>query len=737
MWPGIPCGLISDGGGIVGRERAKPYTDRAAREGFPQTSMTGPDSRSGGFLHELRRRRVLSTAGLYIVGAWLAMQAADVFFPGWGIPDTGINVLLVAACLGFPLALVFGWFFNITTHGIRRTTSLGSTNPAEPRPLHGRDYLVLGALVLVAAGIVFDAAHRILDLPRIVPAGYETRIGPVPQERPAHSVAVLPFVNVSDDPDNEYFCDGVSDEILNKLAAHAELHVIGRTSSFIFKGSDYGIPRISALLGVRYLLQGTVRKVGNKLRISAQLVDESGAQRWSSSFDRTLDDIFAIQTEIAEVVATTVAPQIVPESSVTYEPDVAAYEHFLAGRELVYRRDTHRARDELRQAIELAPGYAEPYAELAIALLLGRPDASELAQAREAIETALTLQPGMPRALAANGLLADQRSPPDPEAAEVLLRQALEENPNNPDTMNWLADALNALGKRKEATALLHRAYKLDPLHPAIASNVGRLYLYKGDLVRAEETLMKLGEVPHPSPFNLGYLAWTYGMLGMWDRAGYPIERSLRDWPGLLFNPWMAGLVNAWKGHYQASLEDFNRYVALHGIDIEDLLAYDGYFYGYFLAMAGDYEEAVEVMQSQHEDTPAQFGELELDAAHALALALIGVGEKQRARTLLESIEVAAANQRGFDAERSPLAYWLARNAVLLGDKELALERLKLAVDTGWRGYYTESHDPRWSSIADDPRFQAMMAEVKADVDRQRAEVETVHTELGLPALSD
>jgi TolB-like protein len=690
-------------------------------------SETSPESQ--GFFQELRRRRVFATAGLYVVGAWLVMQAADVFFPGWEIPDRGINVLLIATIVGFPLALVFGWFFNITTHGIRRTAPLGPEGAGEPRPLKSNDYFVLATLVLVAGAIISYATVQVLAMRGIAPT-------PVVVEKVPNSVAVLPFVNDSNDPDNEYFCDGVSNEILNKLAAHLELHVIGRTSSFVFKGSDYGIPRISALLGVHYLLQGSVQKVGDKLRVSAQLVDDSGAQRWSSTFDRTLTDIFAIQTEIADLVATTVVPQIAPESSTTYKPDVTAYEHFLAGRELVYRRDTQRALEELRMAIDLDPGYADPYPELAIALLYGSVDESKLAKAREAIDTALTLHPRMPRALAAEGLLFEQQSPPDNMAAEAVLRRALEQSPGMVDTMNWLANALLRQGKLNEANALRYRAYSLDPLHAPNALNLAGSDFSGGDLVTTEEIQLKLVQVPHPAQPAFAFLSWTYASLAMWDRTEYCLQRSLQGWPDMPFNPWLAGLENAWKGHYLAALEDFDRYVAAHRVDVEDVLAVDSYFYGYFLAMAGDYEEAVEVMQSQYEHAPVQFGELEVDALHVLALALFGVGEERRAKALLESIELAAADQREVDPERNPLAYWLARNAALLGDKELALERLRLAIDTGWRGYYTDSHDPRLSSIADDPRFQAMMAEVKADVDRQRAEVEAIHPSLDLPPLS-
>ncbi len=698
--------------------------------------MSETSPRSQGFFHELRRRRVFTTAGLYVVGAWLVMQAADVFFPGWGVPDTGINVLLAAAVIGFPLALVFGWFFNITAQGIRRTMPAGPEGAAEPRSLQGRDYLVLGSLVLVAAGIVFDATHRILDLPRTVGDSYETRMGPAPDERPANSVAVLPFVNVSDDPGNEYFCDGVSNEILNKLAAHVELHVTGRTSSFVFKGSDYGIPRISALLGVRYLLQGSVQKVGDKLRISAQLVDDSGAQRWSNSFDRTLTDIFAIQTEIADLVATTVVPQIVPEPSVSYEPSVDAYGHFLAGREWNYRRDP-RARNELRKAIELDPGYAEPYPELAIAALIGNPDETDFAEAREAIETALTLHPRMPRALAAKGLYFEQQPQPDNEAAEAVLRQALEQDPNSLDAMNWLAGALQSQGKTSEANALYHRAYGLDPLHPSIGTNLATNYLYKGDLVRAEQILLRLVQVPDPAHHPFLYLAWINGLLAMWDRAEYFAQRALYDWPDDPINPWYATVVKTMKGNYQGALEEFNRYIVSNELELTDS-RWNRTLYGPVLAMAGDYKAAIEVLQSDYEGTQVMLqDDFELDARQSLAWALMETGGQERAIALLDAIERAAASRGNISPQSSQTTFYLARNAALLGEKELGLERLKLAIDTGWRGYYTDSHDPRLSSIADDPRFKTMMAEVKADVDRQRAEVEASHPSLGLPALSD
>ena len=301
-----------------------------------------------GLVGELRRRKVFRMAGFYIVGAWLVMQAADVFFPGWGLPDSAINVLLIAAVVGFPLALVFGWFYDITTHGIVRTPPADGDHSVGSVPLQRTDYLVLAALACVAVVIFYRAGTEIVETPRTDTAAVQALevLQPVPVEKLPNSVAVLPFTNISSDPDNEVFCDGISEEILNKLGAFPDLHVIARTSSFSFKNSDYAVPRISGLLGVRYLLQGSVRKAGDRLRISAQLVDDSGAQQWTETYDRELSDIFAVQAEIADIVASMVAPQISHQTARGYEPDVEAYQRFLSGRELVYRRQTDAAAEE-------------------------------------------------------------------------------------------------------------------------------------------------------------------------------------------------------------------------------------------------------------------------------------------------------------------------------------------------------------------------------------------------------
>ena len=181
---------------------------------------------------EARRRKVFRTAGLYIIGAWLTLQVAALTFPGFGIPDAAIRALILTAVLGFPLALLFGWLFKIGPGGIRRTASDGPAESPAPRPLAFADYAVLAAFAAVAGALAYQTAQEVRDTPDAAAAAVPVHTMPEAGARLPNSIAVLPFANISNDPDNEYFCDGVSEEILDRLASVRELNVIGRTSSF-------------------------------------------------------------------------------------------------------------------------------------------------------------------------------------------------------------------------------------------------------------------------------------------------------------------------------------------------------------------------------------------------------------------------------------------------------------------------------------------------------------------------
>ncbi len=732
--------------------------------------MNRPDSNLARFAKELRRRRTFRTAGLYIVGAWLVMQAADVFFPGWGLPDEAINVLLVAAILGFPLALVFGWFYDVTLHGIVRTPSAPEEGRAVPQPLQRTDYLILGALVLVAGLIVYDATREILDAPmEAVSAAPDADFVPA-DERPENSIAVLPFANISEDPANEFFCDGISEEILNRLSAFDDLFVMARTSSFAFKGSDFGVRRIGGLLGVRYLLQGSVRKYGNQLRISAQLVDESGAQRWSETFDRSLENVFEIQSEIAELVSTTILPKITARPARVFEPGTEAYGRFLAGRELVRLRDMLPAREELRKAVELEPEYAEAHAELAIANLIGAFPVLDLDSARTAIDTALALQPGLPRALAAQGLYLQQDRGGDLTGSVEVLRRALEADPHMVDAMNWLSNGLGRLGRGAESDAVQLRAYEVDPLNPVIVSNLSARLAARGEVDRAERMLLRVTALPRTSyvPFlalrslyvrtgqfvKMNRLAkrealtahriyfglqFNYALLGRWQMAEEWVRLTNRDFPGHFFAGFNRSNVPMWRGQYAEASRLLEEAMSASHLDEAD----QGYFHylyrGCARSLAGEHAEAVEILQNSGvlSDWNIWFP-YELLPHHCLAWSYLAMGEQDKVAPLLETVETLIGNEtRGTPHPSSQFTFFMAMNALLVGDHDLAIERLGQAVEAGWRGYYVHINDPRWAVLADDPRFVELMSEVKADVDRQAAEVDRIDAEEDFIAILD
>jgi len=349
---------------------------------------------------------------------------------------------------------------------------------------------------VIAAVLVLRAVLEVQEAPVVA----APRVGVSKGEnetRLPNSIAVLPFTNISSDPDNEYFCDGVSEEILNEISTVRELNVIGRTSSFAFKGSNVGIEKISATLGVHYVLQGSVRKAGNQLRISAQLLDERGRQLWAQTFDRELTNVFEIQEEIAQAVVSRVARQVDSRPKAPSQPSLEAYDRYLAGRALLHQRDLTAAMAELQHAIDLDPGFAEARAEWAIARLIGSPSKQEL-DAAAAIDQALELKPQLLRAQAARGLWFLQSTPPDAAAAKSVLLGVLDQDPNMGDALLWLSIALEQSGQPEESVENLKRAARIDPLHPSIVANLAQALIDKGDDEAALRLLDRQLQQPNP-----------------------------------------------------------------------------------------------------------------------------------------------------------------------------------------------------------------------------------------------
>jgi TolB-like protein len=388
------------------------------------------------FIAELKRRRVIRVALGYLALAWLLVEVSATTFPMLRLPDWAPTLVLVLLLIGFPVALVFAWVYQVTPEGVERDT--GTERVADAH-----------------AG------------PAPVPPSTVTAL---PSER---SIAVLPFVNMSDDPANEYFSDGLSEELLNLLAQIPELHVAARTSSFSFKGEKIDIPSVATKLNVANVLEGSVRKAGNRVRITTQLIRAAnGYHLWSETYDRTLEDIFAVQDDIAGSVVGALKVSLLGDVPKARETDPEAYSYYLQG--VHFRRsgegdNFQKARLAFERALALDPAHAPAWAELADTFqslvsfgLIKRDDGVE--RAFDAIDQALALDDGLAEAHIVNARL-HMVFKHDWSTAETALNHARQLAPGIAGVALLAGNLDKTLGHFEEAVGKLRRAISLDPLN--------------------------------------------------------------------------------------------------------------------------------------------------------------------------------------------------------------------------------------------------------------------------------
>src|SRR5438552_4332117 len=363
------------------------------------------------FFAELKRRNVIRMAGLYLVGAWLLTQVASTVLPMFGAPDWLPRTIVSLLAIGFIPALIFSWVFEMTPEGVKRDEDVPPEQSIAPQTARRMNRMIIVVLVLALAYFGFD---KFVLAPRREAAR-------IPNEsssaNSAKSIAVLPFVNMSSDKEQDYFSDGLSEELLNQLAQVPQLRVIARTSSFSFKGKEVDVATIARTLSVANVLEGSVRKSANTLRVTAELIRASDSSHlWSQTYDRDRTDIFKVQDEIAgDVVAALkvklLPTQELPKAQRTNNPE--AYQQYLQGRYYLNRfsvADWDKARAFLERATELDPKFPLAWAALSQVWTLqtGWSDkltraefATDLAHARETAERALQLDPDLPEALTA------------------------------------------------------------------------------------------------------------------------------------------------------------------------------------------------------------------------------------------------------------------------------------------------------------------------------------------------
>ena len=428
------------------------------------------------FFAELKRRNVFKVGFGYIVLGWLVIQVADVVVPALSLPDWTITFLLAMGALGFPFAIFFAWAFELTPEGIKPEAEVDRESSHVKHTGRKIDYLIIAMLTIALSYFIYDKVNRPQTPQNVAPQKENLDINT--------AIAVMPFVNMSADPEQEFFSDGITEELLNVLAKSTDLLVASRTSSFQFKGKDLGIPEIAEQLKVRYVLEGSVRKAGDTIRITAQLIDAKNDRHlWSEAYDRPLNvnNIFVIQDEISTAIFTALGNELgintIPHRSIANSTNnLTAYEIFFKARRMFQTRtQLDEVEKLLEQILDLDPNYAEAWGLRAANTSLLReylysdePLKVLRTRARTYANKAVAINPDAATALAVLSKLEldtviNEHARIAWEESLARYDRVLELEPNNPQALNWVALAYSTLGNMEKASEYFDRCIRAEP----------------------------------------------------------------------------------------------------------------------------------------------------------------------------------------------------------------------------------------------------------------------------------
>ena len=653
------------------------------------------------FYRELRRRKVIRVAAFYILASWVAIEVASVIFPELMLPAWSVRLIIVLALIAFPFVVVLAWVFDITPEGVERT-------------------------------------------PAITIAANEAAALPAPPER---SLAVLPFRNIGGDRENDYFCEGLAEDLLIVLSRVEGLRVAARSSAFAFRDGTSDVRTIGEKLNVANVLEGSVRKSDGRLRIAVRLVDTAdGFQRWTEVFDREQGDIFRIQDEISRAVFDALdvevygakRPRVVPGTR-----NIEAYNLYLMGRHQFHKRTEESLRSAVRffeQATERDSDFALPYTGLAdsYALLSASgegygqiPVQEAIARAAPMVERALELEPRLAEAHASRGFLDRLRE--DSAGAERALRRALELNPDYSTARSWLGLTLMDLGRLREARAEFQRAWEADPLSPIIGSNFGFSLVKVGELDAAREHFQRVMEIAPEFTVAHSGMAQVERRSGRLEAAEEWWERASRINPNRAYYPANLALLRLDGENLRAAEQSLQRAETIApndalvvrtrmavliaaGRDAELLSHTEGRLEGERSSAETLANAALAQLISGHAKKALRYyeragGNLQQWISDALvwtwrfphglyyADALMRNGDRKRGIALLDDADRLFTRLEGEGLVNAELDYQRALVLALRGQYEAATAALQRAVEGGWRTRWQARRDPALSGL--------------------------------------
>jgi len=728
---------------------------------------------------ELKRRNVFRVAAAYVVTAWLVIQVVETIFPAFGFGDAAVRYVTIAFMVGLIPVLVLSWVFEWTTEGVKREAEVDDGAPASLQAARRFDRMILVVLAMGLGYFAFDkfvlepqreAEEALQQQADIQEAREEGRSEALVESYGDKSIAVLPFRDMSPEGDQEYFSEGIAEELLNLLARESQLRVISRTSSFAFKDQALEVPEIAKRLKVGHVLEGSVRKAGNTVRITAQLIEaRSDTHLWSQTWDRELTNIFAIQDEIAAVVAESLQSVLLrPIQSASGQPmteaELEAFDLVLRGRHLLnqHNRDAYQQALPLyERAIEVAPDYAPAHSGLAKVLrqmrsmgLLDR-DATA-ARIEAALNRALELDPNDSDALATRGALLGLSPQGDIEAARNYWRRAISANPNDGDALRWLGwsymdeDPVRFL-------EYMERAYSVAPTNALVSGwlamarvNVNRIDDAR-DLIKDWHALDPGSTIPFSMAADHFYQT---RQLDLALKTYYQVFRMVPEQAdteinGLAFlfvdglSMPARGLALPWAerrvaNNYQSGTGNFQRIVMtwLSGDEEKatNLLAeLEELHPDWWLAparihlvMARDYPRSRQWWEAGGMDQNTDSWQFLFVLEYAYVLQQ--TGDPDRARTIIDAA-IARIEERlsaGIVYENWwELNFYAAMAHVMRGEHEAALDYLRRdAENRGISSLTALTKWPEFEPLRDDPGFQALITEQEEANARWRQRLE-------------
>ena len=708
---------------------------------------------------ELKRRNVVRVGVVYLIAAWLLAQVADLLLESFQAPEWVIQAILIVLLVGFPVALIFAWAFELTPEGIKKEKDVDRSQSITHQTAGKLNRSTIAILIIALGYFVWES--------RFSPGGDESNelassseaalSGETLSTEPrAKSVAVLPFVNMSSDTEQEYFSDGISEEILNSLARVKELKVAGRTSSFAFKGKNQDLRQIGETLGVEHILEGSVRKSGTTVRITAQLIQvEDGFHLWSDTYDRELDDVFAIQDEIATAILIQLKAHLLDGEQIVISSPAAsseAYDLYLLAKQRMYERSRptiELAATLLDEAIAIDPNYAPAYAQRGIAALLLTDEQYGIlskeqsqTQGKLYLDQALGLDPQQPEALAGLGLYHSE-NPGETEEAITALEKALDINPNLINASNWLQIAYLNAGRLDESLQLTEQMVQSDPLYRPGIANLNNWHVGRMELDKAEALVERIRPFMPNDPFLLRMEANIHYAKGEWAKGLVLSERALEIQPDNGPNRARRGLGLFSTNQYERLAEEgtpWQKIVALYHLErIEEatILAWERANSGEdvtsliaLLVNSGRSEEAIQFFEGRWDGLDAfeaeypPLGAGDVTSLMDIAYAYGSVGNVEMFDDAMKRTRVALDTLTELGARGSFFKFTEVVYFTMVGERDRANLLLSNAVDAGLLMGTKFSDDWVAMKVMDgDPEYEAIQARMVDHLNAERAEL--------------